>query len=292
MNALISVIVPCYNQAQFLDECLQSVWDQTYPHWECIVVNDGSPDNTEEVVMPWLKKDSRFKYIRKENGGPGSTRNAGIKIAQGEYIQLLDADDTIHKLKFEKQLECMQNQSDIVICDYFPYDYQYGTFASHCYRTPFMNSDQLHYDIITYWEDKISIPIHTILFKRSLIVSPQLLFDESLPNHMDWVFWVQLFQRTKKIQNLRIALANYRIQPNSICRDVDAMSKGFILAGEKLVEGFTATNDPVGEKYARNKLYWIKKRDENRRMNGKRTVAQSPLVSFIHKVYRKVKSFF
>ena len=66
MNPLISVIVPCYNQAQYLDECLQSVLDQTYQNWECIIVNDGSPDHTEEVAKKWTEKDPRFKYLKKE----------------------------------------------------------------------------------------------------------------------------------------------------------------------------------------------------------------------------------
>ena len=95
MNPLISVIVPCYNQAQYLDECLQSVLNQIYTDWECIIVNDGSPDHTEEVAKKWLEKDSRFRYIYKETGGLSSARNAGIKIAKGEWIQFLDCDDFI-----------------------------------------------------------------------------------------------------------------------------------------------------------------------------------------------------
>ena len=92
---LISVIVPCYNQAQYLDECLQSVLDQTYTDWECIIVNDGSPDNIEDIAKKWVEKDSRFKYLHKENGGLSSARNAGIEIATGEWILPLDADDKI-----------------------------------------------------------------------------------------------------------------------------------------------------------------------------------------------------
>ena len=101
MNPLISVIVPCYNQAQYLDECLQSVLDQTYQNWECIIVNDGSPDHTEEVANKWLEKDPRFRYIDKENGGLSSARNAGIEIAKGEWILPLDADDRIGNLYLE-----------------------------------------------------------------------------------------------------------------------------------------------------------------------------------------------
>jgi glycosyltransferase involved in cell wall biosynthesis len=64
---VISIIVPCYNQAQYLDEALNSVLNQTYENWECIIVNDGSPDNTEFVAQKWCAKDIRFKYIFQKN---------------------------------------------------------------------------------------------------------------------------------------------------------------------------------------------------------------------------------
>lgn len=64
-SPLISIIVPCYNQAQYLNECLNSVLVQTYKKWECLIINDGSPDNTEEIALQWTEKDSRFKYIKK-----------------------------------------------------------------------------------------------------------------------------------------------------------------------------------------------------------------------------------
>jgi glycosyltransferase involved in cell wall biosynthesis len=96
-NVKVSIIVPCYNQAQYLPEALQSVFDQKYENWECIIVNDGSPDHTEEVAQEWVSKDSRFIYLYKENGGLSSARNAGIAIAKGEFILPLDADDRIGK---------------------------------------------------------------------------------------------------------------------------------------------------------------------------------------------------
>ena len=67
MKNLVSIIVPCYNQSHFLSETLQSVLNQTYIHWECIIVNDGSPDNTEAVAKIWCDKHSRISYIYKEN---------------------------------------------------------------------------------------------------------------------------------------------------------------------------------------------------------------------------------
>jgi len=110
----VSVIVPCYNQACYLTEALQSVLEQTYQDWECIIVNDGSPDDTEAVAKAWCTKDSRFHYLKKENGGLSSARNAGIGISEGEYILPLDADDKIGKEFIKKVLSILQTDRTIM----------------------------------------------------------------------------------------------------------------------------------------------------------------------------------
>lgn len=97
MSILVSIIIPCYNQAHFLNETLESVANQTYSNWECIIVNDGSPDHTGLVANAWCEKDNRFRYHKKRNGGLSSARNAGINISKGEYILPLDSDDIIDK---------------------------------------------------------------------------------------------------------------------------------------------------------------------------------------------------
>ncbi len=99
MTPLVSIIVPCNNQAQYLEESLQSILDQTYIHWECIIVNDGIPDHTETVARKWEAKDSRFIYLHKENGGVSSARSLGIEKAKSEFILTLDADDK-HEASF------------------------------------------------------------------------------------------------------------------------------------------------------------------------------------------------
>ncbi|MGV0956532.1 glycosyltransferase family 2 protein [Empedobacter falsenii] len=114
---LVSVIVPCYNQAQYMDECLQSVLDQTYQNWECIMVNDGSPDHTEEVALEWTQKDSRFIYLKKENGGLSSARNAGIEIAKGEWILPLDCDDKIGSQYLELAAVQFDKDYTIIYCE-------------------------------------------------------------------------------------------------------------------------------------------------------------------------------
>jgi glycosyltransferase involved in cell wall biosynthesis len=109
----VSIIVPCYNQAQHLPEALQSVLGQTYTNWECIIVNDGSPDHTEAVAQEWLAKDTRFKYVYKENGGLCNARNTGISIAKGEFILTLDADDKYDITFLEKALNVMGNNASV-----------------------------------------------------------------------------------------------------------------------------------------------------------------------------------
>lgn len=115
MNPKISIIVPCYNQAQYLDECLQSVLNQTFISWECIIVDDGSPDNTEEVAKKWVEKDFRFKYIAQPNKGVSAARNLGITNAIGKYIQFLDGDDILECRKLEYQFLILETDDKIDI---------------------------------------------------------------------------------------------------------------------------------------------------------------------------------
>src|SRR4030042_5732999 len=109
LSPLVSIIIPCFNQAQYLNEALDSIMNQTYSNWECIIVNDGSQDNTDELAKNWNKRDERFRYIKKENGGPSAARNTGLKIAKGEYIQFLDADDILECNKIEHQINYLNS---------------------------------------------------------------------------------------------------------------------------------------------------------------------------------------
>lgn len=118
MQPLVSIIVPCFDQAQYLDEALESVLHQSYINWECIIVNDGSPDDTESVVKKWLKKDNRFKYCFQENLGVSAARNHGITIANGEFILPLDADDILGDSYITLAIDAFQkaNNLKVVYC--------------------------------------------------------------------------------------------------------------------------------------------------------------------------------
>ena len=115
MTKKVSIIVPCYNQAHYLKDALGSVLCQTFTNWECIIVNDGSPDNTKTIASQWCAKDDRFVYLEKQNGGLSSARNAGIQIAKGEFILPLDADDLIHQDYLENLVPVLNQNKKLAI---------------------------------------------------------------------------------------------------------------------------------------------------------------------------------
>lgn len=115
----ISVIIPIYNVEKYLRRCLDSVKNQTFPDWEAICVNDGSPDNSAEILEEYAKKDARFKIVNKENGGLSDARNAGMAFASGKYILYLDSDDFIHPQTMEIAYSlALRDGSDIVSFTY------------------------------------------------------------------------------------------------------------------------------------------------------------------------------
>lgn len=114
-DPLISIIVPCYKQDDFLNECLQSISNQRYSNWECIVVNDGGDIETKRIVSQWSNKDDRFKYVYKENGGVSSARNFGITQAKGEWILPLDGDDKINE-NYLSLASLHFDKADLIYC--------------------------------------------------------------------------------------------------------------------------------------------------------------------------------
>ena len=112
MSSKISVIIPTYNNAQFIPEAIESVFSQTYPIFEVIVINDGSTDNTNEVLAKHLDK---IIYIEQKNGGPAKARNTGLKRATGDYIAFLDADDIWLPHKISEQIQKIEKNPNCVM---------------------------------------------------------------------------------------------------------------------------------------------------------------------------------
>ena len=227
-KSLISIIVPCYNQAEYLGEALQSVLDQTYSNWECIIVNDGSPDNTEEIAKKWVLKDSRFIYFEKENGGLSSARNAGLEIANGEYIQFLDSDDFLDSRKIEFSIKelFVDVNLNIVISDFrmFTVDPNLST-DPYC---DLKNEMFTFKNVLFKWDSLFTIPIHCGLFKSSLF--NDFRFPEELKAKEDWIMWLHLFLKEPKVLFENKSLVYYRTHKDSMRKDDAFMEENYIKA--------------------------------------------------------------
>jgi glycosyltransferase involved in cell wall biosynthesis len=233
---LVTTIIPCYNQGQFLQETLESVYHQTYTDWECIIVNDGSHDSTEEIALDWCKKDSRFIYFKKENGGLSSARNAGLQLSKGDYIQFLDSDDLLapDKLFFSVKLFDADTTLDVVITDYNMLDIKNSQI-----KPPIYNISNVHFNfdtIVNQWDIDFTIPIHCALFKKSSMGNLQ--FNEILKAKEDWLFWIQFFKKSDNVTFINQQLVSYRLHEKSMTHSasymVESQSLALVLIKEEL----------------------------------------------------------
>lgn len=204
----ISVIVPCYNQAFFLDDCINSLIDQTYQNWECILINDGSTDNTEEKSLEWQKKDNRIKYIKKPNGGLSSARNKGIENITGDFVQFLDCDDFLYREKFEKSIQKISNlHNTVIITNFKRFDNATKTdLPPHCILDEKYFSQR---EILLKWDNTFSIPIHCAIFSKDIV--EKYKFDEELRAKEDWIFWLQAYGENPKTHYINEPLLAYRM---------------------------------------------------------------------------------
>lgn len=123
MKKLISIIVPIYNVEFCLKRCLDSIIAQTYTQWECILVNDGSTDNSLEIAQKYAEKDERFQLFSQENQGLSMARNNGMEKTKGDYLTFLDSDDAIHE-ECLKQLHqrIIEDNTEVAVCRYIYFD--------------------------------------------------------------------------------------------------------------------------------------------------------------------------
>lgn len=211
MNPLVSIIVPCYKQAHFLEETLQSVLDQEYKHWECIIVNDGSPDHTEEVAEVWMEKDKRFIYFFQENDGLSSARNAGIKKSSGAYIITLDSDDILHPNFINKLLPVLISNAKLGVVS--------------CYRYFFSKSKS---NIIHHYKADGS-NYRDLMFENKLMPSSLYRkecweevggYDEAMKKGFeDWEFWLNITKRGWEFTFVQEFLFYYRKAKKSMLVD-------------------------------------------------------------------------
>jgi len=217
---LISVIIPCFNQATFLKETCRSLINQSYENWEAIIINDGSTDNTQDIAKKIISNDSRFNYIYQDNKGLSAARNIGLNTCNGNFIQFLDADDKLHKEKFfESLMHHNSKKAEIIISNFFRFKAKSGKEKkAHFYLKDF---DINFENILLLWDIKFTIPIHCALFQSNTI--SEIRFDESLKAKEDWLFWLQVLKKKPSVFYYNKKHALYRAHKKNMSKNFNLM---------------------------------------------------------------------
>ena len=201
---LVSIIIPCYNQGKFLSEALDSVLNQSYLQWECIIMDDGSCDNSKDIALEYVNRDNRFVYHYQENQGLATTRNNAILYSHGIFILPLDADDKIHRDYVRDAVEILNREHNvkIVYCDAELFGAKKGKWILPSY------------DILTML--RANCIFCTALFRRcdydnTVGYNPNMKFGWE-----DWDFWLSLLELGGDVYKINETYFYYRVKNNSM----------------------------------------------------------------------------
>ncbi len=263
---LVSIILPTYNCAAFLPHSIGTILLQTYNSYEIIVIDDGSTDNTKEVLHPFMQ---RIKYIRLEqNKGLPTARNIGIRSAQGKYIAFIDADDLWLPEKLQTDIEYFETHSEVSMI-----------YSKH------INIDEKGDDLDGNTKRQLpSGNIFTQLFSEqnfiitsSVVVRKEVfettgLFDEQLFNCQDWDMWLRIAFHFQ-VAGINKPLVKYRHNPHSLSKNRNNVLKYQKIIIDKIYNKFKDTENGIHEKlykkrlashYAKAGRYYLRIGDKNR----------------------------
>ena len=203
MNELVSIITPVYNCERFIEITINSVRSQTYENWELLLVDDCSPDNSDQIIERIMKEDSRIKYIKLEkNSGAAVARNVGLERSKGRYIAYLDADDVWYNNKLESQIRFMAEYDvQFTCCDYEKIE-EDGTNLNKIIHMP---------TTITYKQLLRNTIIQTVGVVVDLNkVDKKLLIMPNVRRGQDSATWLQLLKNGVVFKGQNVVLAQYR----------------------------------------------------------------------------------
>lgn len=273
MKNQISIIIPVYNSEKYIEKCLNSVLNQSYKNLEIICINDGSTDNSEEIIKKYKKIDKRIILFNKNNSGVSDTRNFGISKSSGNYIMFLDSDDYIEE-KYIEELEKNLHDAEIIKSAYTEVNLDKEEKKS-IYKN---NKNDYIFDI-TYpkeLENHLKTSEYNSsccrLIKKSLIIENNIKFDSNLKYGEDMLFSFECYMNSKKTLYIKNYGYNYLINNTS------AMKNMSIEALEKYFSDNLATTDIILKKHEMD-------------LKNKKLLYLKTLVTFERTCYKLVKNY-
>tara|TARA_R110002096_G_C14640386_1_gene725525 strand:+ start:1093 stop:2046 length:954 start_codon:yes stop_codon:yes gene_type:complete len=234
-SPLVSIIIPTYNRANLILETLNSIKEQTYTHLECIVVDDGSTDDTEKILTEFCLKDKRFQFHHRPNSSPkgaNSCRNYGFKLSQGTYINWFDSDDFMHQDKLKIQVEALEkSEFSFSVCQTLVFENSIENIIG--LRHGIIYSDKSFED---YLSRKIIWMTPSAVWKKEFLLKLDYLFDEELQAAQEWEFHCRaLFvSPTYHVTEKSLVYIRRHLESISYNNDIEKRELNYLVAREKV----------------------------------------------------------
>jgi glycosyltransferase involved in cell wall biosynthesis len=244
---LISIIIPAYNAAAFIDETIQSIFRQTYPNWEMIIINDGSTDRTGEIIS--RIKDHRVRYINQSNAGVAAARNKGLAVAKGEFVVFFDADDLMSEDFLATRVNALKKDPAIGYCGGLV-----QTFPGKVKTRKAVASDPEN-EILFFNKAFVTVPSNYI-FRKRILISNGIIFNKELSSSADRFFILEVSKvaKGKNISDVTGKLL-YRVTSQSMSNNV---TPGLIIDNEKFYYELKRKNLlPYGKKHKFKSFYFL-----------------------------------
>ncbi len=287
----VSIIMPVYNAAKFLDRSISALINQSYPNIEILCVNDGSEDNSLKILNKYAQKDCRVKVFNQENQGPAIARNMGLDNSTGEYIMFCDADDKYEPTMVEEMVQTIQEQDvDLVVCDVNII--RDGSKRKIGKTNPYEKlafKGKLDLDKEKHIERKIHVFLWKKIFKKSLIDKYNVRFADGLKID-DMVFIQEYILISHTAYGLNHALYNYYLTNNSIMdKSVKNITKDYfdLLLASKCCLNFASSLKNINK----NKIDYLMKNTMDQVYYWSQFVSKEELNLYIYLIYEMISVF-
>lgn len=204
MNPLVSIICPCYNQAQYLEETIESALKSSYRPVEILIINDGSTDNSEEVAEKLSSEHEEISVINQSNQGAAKARNCGINSAKGKYILCLDSDDLISKNYLSEGIQILEKAPKVKI--------------AYCEAVKFSEKGQKPWKLKPYSSNQLArdnMIFVSAIFRKSDWEACGGFSEDMLYGREDWEFWIKMLKTGGEVVRLPFVGFYYRLTPTS-----------------------------------------------------------------------------
>lgn len=232
-NPLVTVLMPVYNAEKYLSEAIDSILAQTYKNFEFLIINDGSTDRSESIILDYQSKNPKIVYVKNEtNIKLIETLNKGVRMANGKYIVRMDADDISKPSRIEKQVEYMEAHPTVGVCGSYFTVFGEGINKPYIVKRPLGNNNIKASMLFT---NAIGHP--NVIIRRSVMINNGVFYDKRFFRIEDWGLWTELMPYCD-FGNLPCSILNYRrssTQETALAID-DPQTKNYrkLLLGENL----------------------------------------------------------